>query len=83
MATPSSILTWECYGQRSMVDYSLWGHKKSDMSEQLTHTNTHTHRGIPIHPTLTFSREISNSMVLNVVIFKLFVNNGFPIRNDT
>ena len=55
MATHPSILTWESYGQRSMVGYSPWGHKESDMSEQLTHT--HTHRGTHIHPTLTSYRE--------------------------
>ena len=27
-------------GQRSLVDYSPWGHKESDMTEQLC---THTH----------------------------------------
>ena len=31
MATHSSIL-----GQRSLVDYSSWGHKESDMTERLT-----------------------------------------------
>ena len=55
MATHPSILTWESYGQRSMVGYSPWGHKESDMSEQLTHTHTHT--GTHIHPTLTSYRE--------------------------
>ena len=28
MATHSSILAWESHGQRSLVGYSLWGHKK-------------------------------------------------------
>ena len=27
-ATPSSILAWRTHGQRSLVGYSLWGHKK-------------------------------------------------------
>ena len=80
MATHPSILTWESYGQRSMVGYSPWGHKESDMSEQLTHTHTHTHREVhiytlPLHPI----ERPSNPKVLNVVIFKLFVNNHFPI----
>ena len=26
----------ECHGQRSLVDYSPWGHKESDTAEQLT-----------------------------------------------
>ena len=28
MATHSSILAWESQGQRSLADYSPWGHKK-------------------------------------------------------
>ena len=33
----------ESHGQRSLAGYSPWGHKESDTTEQLTHTNTHTH----------------------------------------
>ena len=36
MATHSSILPGEFHGQRSLVGYSPWGRKKSDMTEQLT-----------------------------------------------
>ena len=28
MATQSSILAWEVPGERSLVGYSLWGHKR-------------------------------------------------------
>ena len=42
MATDSSILAWKSHGQRSLSGYSPWGHKKSDTTEQLTHTHTHT-----------------------------------------
>ena len=28
MATHSSILAWEIHGQRSLVGYSPWGHKR-------------------------------------------------------
>ena len=36
MATQSSILAWRIpYGQRSLAGYSPWGHKESDMTEQL------------------------------------------------
>ena len=35
MATLSSI-AGEFHGQRSLVGYSPWGHKESDMPEQLT-----------------------------------------------
>ena len=33
MATHSSVLAWEIHGQRSLVGYSPWGHKESDMTE--------------------------------------------------
>ena len=35
------FLLGEFYGQRSLVSYSPWGHKESDMTEWLTHTHTH------------------------------------------
>ena len=45
MATHSSILAWRIpWTQRSLVGYSLWARKESDMTERLhTHTHTHTH----------------------------------------
>ena len=48
LRTPESVLTnritliwsWSClenpYGQRNLVGYSPWGHKKSDTTERLT-----------------------------------------------
>ena len=33
MATHSRILAWKSEGQRSLVSYSLWGHKEMDMTE--------------------------------------------------
>ena len=27
------------HGQRSLAGYNIWGHKESDMTEQLTHTH--------------------------------------------
>ena len=36
MATHSRILPGESHGQRSLVDYSLWGLKESGMTKQLT-----------------------------------------------
>ena len=38
MATHSS---GETHGQRSLVSYSPWGCKKSEKTEQITHTHTH------------------------------------------
>ena len=32
MATHSSTLAWKSHGQRSLVEYSPWGHKESDMT---------------------------------------------------
>ena len=36
MATHSSILAGKSHGQRSLMGYSLWDHKESDMMEQLS-----------------------------------------------
>ena len=33
MAAHSSILPGKSHGQRSLVDYSPWGHEESDMTE--------------------------------------------------
>ena len=36
MTTHSSILSGEFHGQRRLEGYSPWGHKESDIAEQLT-----------------------------------------------
>ena len=36
MATTPVFLSGKSLGQRSLVGYSLWGHKESDITEQLT-----------------------------------------------
>ena len=33
LATRSSVLAWEIHGQISLVGYSQWGSKESDVSE--------------------------------------------------
>ena len=38
MATHSNILAWKIHGQRSLVGYSPWGCKESDMTERLHFT---------------------------------------------
>ena len=38
MTAHSIILAGEFHGQRSLVGYSPWTHKESDVAEQLTHT---------------------------------------------
>ena len=40
MATQSSILAGGVHGQRSLVGYSPWGRKESDMTEATEHTHT-------------------------------------------
>ena len=42
LPTPE-FLPGEFHGQRSLVGYSSWGHKESDMTEQLT-LSIHTHK---------------------------------------
>ena len=36
MATHSSTLAMRSHGQKSQVDYSLWGGEESDIAERLT-----------------------------------------------
>ena len=46
MATPPVFLPGESHGQKSLVGYSPWGRKESDMTEGVrahTHTQTYTH----------------------------------------
>ena len=37
------FLLGEFHGQESLADYSPWGHKELDTTQQLTHTHTQTH----------------------------------------
>ena len=36
MGYHSSILDWRIHGQRNLEDYSPWGYKESDLTEQLS-----------------------------------------------
>ena len=38
MATTPIFLPEKFHGQRSLVGYSLWGHKESDKTEHMAHT---------------------------------------------
>ena len=38
MAIHSSTLAWKSHGQRSLIGYSPWGRKESDMTELLAFT---------------------------------------------
>ena len=42
MAPHSNILAWKSPWQTSLVGYSPWGYKKSDMTEQLNNIPTDT-----------------------------------------
>ena len=33
MTTHAGVLAWKSHGERSLVGYSPWGHKQSDMTE--------------------------------------------------
>ena len=44
MATHSRILAWRIPWTEDLVGYSPWGHKKSDMTEQLTHSSDYGYR---------------------------------------
>ena len=50
MATHSSILAWEISWTEEPVGYSPWGHKESDMTEQL-----HLHFHFPPVPRTIFA----------------------------
>ena len=41
----SVFLPGESHGQRTLAGYSPWGHKESDMTEQLTRTDQSRKRG--------------------------------------
>ena len=49
------FLLEKSHGQRSLVGYSPWGHKESDMTEYIPHTHTHTHtHNFSVTPSLGF-----------------------------
>ena len=41
MAIHSRTIAWKIHGQRSLVGYSPWGRKESDMTERLHFTSLH------------------------------------------
>ena len=55
------------HGQRNLLDYSPWGHKPSDMTEETEHTHTHTYTHTHTH--------ISPSQCLLFVSMDLFCLN--------
>ena len=66
------FLLGKFHGQRSLVGYSPWGHKESDMTDTLTQTQTQTHTHTHTHThTLSCNRKTKK-------IFKCFF---FPRLN--
>ena len=56
-------LPGEFHGQRSLAGYSLWGHKELDMTERLTHKQTHIFLRITDFLHRVFSDTLSHLMV--------------------
>ena len=76
MATHSSILAGKSHGQRSLVDYSPWGVKESDMTK---HTVTHTYTETYIHAfTCTFTSILVSLSIYYVMktMSLLYVSNS-------
>ena len=74
------LLPGKSHGQRSLVGYTPWGHKESDMTERLTHTHTHTHN-IPLryHLHTTFCTNLKWWAFAN--IFTWIIHIPIKIQN--
>ena len=42
-------MPWEFHGQKSLMGYSLWGHKESDTTKQLTPSLFFFSMALPLH----------------------------------
>ena len=58
MATHSDILAWEIHRQRSLVGYSMWGHREMGITEH-THTGDTKRNKYPKCPARISSRQES------------------------
>ena len=68
MAPTPVFFPEKSYGQRSLVGYSPWGHKESDMTEHVhtyTHTHTHTQRETLLYSFYQSERNVSHSVESN------------------
>ena len=61
MATHSSIPVLRVHGQRSLVGYSPWCRKQSDMTEQLTHTHICIHTADSLFYTVETKTTLQNN----------------------
>ena len=70
------FLPWEFHGQRSLADYSSWGCKKSDMTEQLTLSHFSPHNMIFMSlftsSCLSFCYSLCLSLLSQIGFFFLF-----------
>ena len=65
------------HGQKSLVGYSPWGHKESDMTEQLnTHTHTHT-RTTPSCLYVVFMKIATSVHICYLLLSNCFLTKEF------
>ena len=67
------------HGQSSLVGYSPWSCKESDMTEWLTHTHTHPVKSLPVlaeHP--IHSQNLNVFWMLPAYVYHLCLENFFP-----
>ena len=58
------------HGQRSLASYSPWGHKESDMTERLTHTQL-------IYNIVLVSGVQQSDLVIHIYLYSFF--DSFPL----
>ena len=68
------LLPGKFHGRRSLVGYSPWGHKESDMTKQLTHT--YTQAFISFKGTWKHYINLNNNLYLSEV-HQIFINLSF------
>jgi hypothetical protein len=57
------------HGQRSLANYSPWGHKESDMTERLTHTHTQLIYNIMLVSSVQQSDLVTHMYVYIFILF--------------
>ena len=91
MATHSVSLPGEFQGQRSLVGYSLWGHKESDTTERLNNNNKDTSHQYILNSWLKDSTTVSvlaeavgsfNIQYSVIRIFSIFRANTLKVQNQ-
>ena len=72
MATHSSILVGESHGQRSLVGYSPWGHKRWTRLRDHTPPPPHRHETLNTMPS---SQELQETMLPVPLLYSIFLLN--------